>query len=996
VLEQPAYRHYRSRSIIDVQALNGADVLFYRQDSIFLLNYAEGTIDLLAVSNTALTYCLPTPDGSILFGSEKGVFRLHEKPGGWVFEPVFPQVAGRHVRVLSFDWFGSLLVGTYRNGLYRISIADSAVVQYTEHQNLHYISDNWVEDIHIDGTGMMWVATDDGLNMATKPVDESALPVFTLLPSAESDPYGLAANNIRTIYEDKVGNLWFGSLKHGLSIHYKDRLLVDHFKHFPHSPHAPAGKSITDFAEDYKGNIWMAVDGQGLSMLNTGTGHLEHYLYANRQYNLPGAKVIKLDTDSLGKKIYGVTYGDGAFVFDVDAKKAQKLPIDHRHQESAYTFRVQVDEQGMVWIGLMDEGLTMYNPRTGKYISYKAQIQAINALNSPSVDFLFIDNSGRVWISTHQTGLLLVEPESETVTARHVLSSIYPKNFQQVYMRQAAQDTEGNFWFLCEQKLVYLSPSREAFKEFALRHTINANEAYSMVCLRDTLWIASSRGLERIAYTIKDNLPELSITPIGTAHGAMQPPYSNTAAFASSAGLIYFGGNDGFNVVNTNRIQHSGAVSGVHFTNFTLYQQDAAHHLDTTAMHKKSIRLQHDQNSFNIDYVGIHLSNPKTLRYEYLLEGFEKDWQLAGTKRTASYTNLNPGRYKFRVRTYMEHNPDEHTEASVLIIIVPAFWQTLWFKFAILLLAIAVALSAYYYRVNTIKRQRRKLELLVTERTAELQRVLRTLQEQSEEIQAQNEELTAQNDEINLQREQIEIINRELEEKVNERTSSLIKANEELDRFVYSASHDLSAPLKSIVGLVHVARVEDTENRFGIHYDHIERSVNRLEEVIKDLTQFSRNKGLPLKPRKILLKELLKEVMMEQQNLQVQQPVLRYQFDDDTAFCTDFYRMKIIISNLVSNALKYHDPEKHHLIMEIGYKREGKGHQLIISDNGIGIAQDQLKKIFDMFYRATTASHGSGLGLYIVREMLHKLRGSIEVKSQEAQGTTFTLRFPEM
>jgi signal transduction histidine kinase len=232
--------------------------------------------------------------------------------------------------------------------------------------------------------------------------------------------------------------------------------------------------------------------------------------------------------------------------------------------------------------------------------------------------------------------------------------------------------------------------------------------------------------------------------------------------------------------------------------------------------------------------------------------------------------------------------------------------------------------------------------------------------------------------------------------KLEETIQQLDKTVTELDRFVYSASHDLSAPLKSVLGLVQIARMETETNRIGEYYNHIEYSIQKLDRVIKSMVEFSRNYHLDVQSSDLNFHDLVNEVLRELafwpearkisfKNTVGQESILR----------TDSQRMKVVLHNLISNSVKYADFAKPDSFIHIDFHRNGAGNTIVISDNGMGIEKERQPRIFEMYYRATDRSQGSGLGLFIVKEIIVKLGGTIEVKSTLGAGSSFIIQIPD-
>jgi len=232
------------------------------------------------------------------------------------------------------------------------------------------------------------------------------------------------------------------------------------------------------------------------------------------------------------------------------------------------------------------------------------------------------------------------------------------------------------------------------------------------------------------------------------------------------------------------------------------------------------------------------------------------------------------------------------------------------------------------------------------------------------------------------------------EARLNERNKELKQTNSELDRFVYSVSHDLSAPLKSILGLVYISRMTKEENEHRQHFDFIEKSVHKLETFVSEVLDFSRNRRTPTAYERVNLKDLSREIF---HNLQFIDGFNEIKFDDagiqHEVVISDPSRLKIILQNILSNAIKFRNKNQKSRIT-LSTRLDNEKFMLLIEDNGEGIKPELKQKIFDMFFRGSQQSNGSGLGLYIAREASKKIDASIDVSSTYGEGSVFTLALP--
>lgn len=233
------------------------------------------------------------------------------------------------------------------------------------------------------------------------------------------------------------------------------------------------------------------------------------------------------------------------------------------------------------------------------------------------------------------------------------------------------------------------------------------------------------------------------------------------------------------------------------------------------------------------------------------------------------------------------------------------------------------------------------------------------------------------------------------EEELALKNIQLAKTNEELDRFVYSASHDMRAPLSSLLGLIHLSEKTDRPEEVGLFLQMMKDRIKTMEGFIKEVTDYSRNTRLDLIPTPVKLEALAREVVQTLAYSVMNKKVrIEVEIDPALEILTDPNRLKVIINNLVSNAYKYHRFDQPDPFIIIGALQKGDHVLLTIKDNGIGIAPEHHMRIFDMFYRASESSEGSGLGLYIVKETLDKLEGNISVQSSAGVGSEFTVTLP--
>jgi signal transduction histidine kinase len=230
---------------------------------------------------------------------------------------------------------------------------------------------------------------------------------------------------------------------------------------------------------------------------------------------------------------------------------------------------------------------------------------------------------------------------------------------------------------------------------------------------------------------------------------------------------------------------------------------------------------------------------------------------------------------------------------------------------------------------------------------------------------------------------------------LQEKNKELEKINFELDRFVYSASHDLRSPLTSVLGLLNLMREEVKDDGTFHLVALMEESILKLDNTIRDIVAYSRNNRTEIAFEPVRIKPIVDDVINNLRYLDTSEYKINelIHVQDGSVFPSDRNRLQIILNNLLANAIRYRHPARKPQVF-VESKLDGSQVEITVSDNGLGINDQHIDKIFDMFYRTSDTSAGSGLGLYIVKETIKKLNGSIEVSSRVNEGTTFKVILP--
>jgi len=247
------------------------------------------------------------------------------------------------------------------------------------------------------------------------------------------------------------------------------------------------------------------------------------------------------------------------------------------------------------------------------------------------------------------------------------------------------------------------------------------------------------------------------------------------------------------------------------------------------------------------------------------------------------------------------------------------------------------------------------------------------------------------------------IINRHTEEKLKRfnqnlfrRNEKLKKSNQDLDSFVYRVSHDLRAPLASIIGVINIVKTENDVHKVKGYMKYQEQSVKKLDSLIQDVLDLSRNAKMNIILEPILLKEFIQSCADSFSYMEDFSKIrIIIDIPEELVLYSDARRLKFIVNNLISNAIRYYDPSKAEpSLMICSETQSAEAVSILFDDNGIGIQEEHLEKVFEMFYRGTDRKSGSGLGLFIVKDSIEKINGSITLHSEYMKGTRMLLMVP--
>jgi ligand-binding sensor domain-containing protein/signal transduction histidine kinase len=545
------------------------------------------------------------------------------------------------LRSVFVDSRGTVWAGTYDAGLNQFDEDRRTFIRYLhDPMNPKSLPSNEIQSLYQDPSGILWVGTAGGASSY-----DPKRRKFRVFSADPTDPNSLSNGMVHTLYADSGGGLWAGTLGGGLNYCPPGSESFRHFRHHPSNPNSLSSDLVLSVAAKQGGDLWIGTRGGGLNSFDRATGSFQRFLHDPA---IPGS--LALD--------------------DVTA--------------------VLETRSGTLWVGTNGGGLDRYDPATRQFVHHRHQPADSTSVSGHHIWSLFEDSQGHLWIGTWGADLNRYDPGTgRFVRYRH--NPADPASLSSNTVLCMAEDTEGNLWFGTQDGLN--GYDQTSFRRITERDGLPNNTVFGI--LPDAsghLWLSTGAGLTRFdprAGTFR-NFDMLD---------GLQGNAFNRGAYAQDQrGRMYFGGNNGFNAFHPDSIRDNPHRPPVVITQFKVFG-DPFRLAPTKPL---SITLDHDQVFFSIEYAALDYSMPEKNRYEYRMQGIDRDWVFADTRRYVSYSHLDGGTYRFQVRGSNGDGVWNDAGTSLIITIVPPFWDMWWFKTLAGLAGLLALWVLYRYRLKKL------------------------------------------------------------------------------------------------------------------------------------------------------------------------------------------------------------------------------------------------------------------------------------------------------
>jgi ligand-binding sensor domain-containing protein/two-component sensor histidine kinase len=729
--------------------IGGANGLFFYdagKENLVKLNFNSNE-DLSFADETIRSVCEDKSKNLWLVTGEGELIKMNLKSRK-------PEVFFRHEHIQNvlLDHQGKIWLGTDSEGLLSLDPVTKKLEAFqTDSKNSRSISGNNIIQIFEDSKEKLWIATWSGLNRF-----DPSTKTFTRYTFQKDSPFSIGSNIVNCILEDHEGVIWAGAYWGGLNKFNSSTGQFTVYKSNPSDGQAIGNDNITCLFEDHGGVLWIGTNGGGLNKLSLGRQrftvyrHFDphprtHYitcLYTSKDgmiwmgtlnggfycFNPSTKKFTRWHWDEYDavKGNFNIVYGfdeatDGTIWVATTMEgllslnpKTKKVKVNHSLavlQGLTKTYgqntSVCADEQNKIWVGSIS-GLNIYDPAKNILNKYGAVYKDTNHLSNDCINTI-IKNENEIWIGGAQSGLTNIDCKTGCV-------QIYAPHKNDA---DSASDDLINTIIFDRHKLIWLATDggglsvfdrkTKIFRTFTTADGLPSNVVKGLlVDDANNIWISTGNGISKCYYDPHQSpfTTKLQIRNYDIDDGAGSNDFSYMASTKGKDGTLYFGSLNGLVAFRPDSIEDNLYPPPVMLTEFLLNNKPVSPStelLRTSVSLVKEIRLNYKQNTVGFTFAGLSYDHPEQNHYAYKLENFDKNWIYSdAAKRFANYTNLDPGKYVFKVKASNKDGVWNDKESSITIIITPPFWSTWWF-YSLCAVFVAVILYIFYrYRLNQV------------------------------------------------------------------------------------------------------------------------------------------------------------------------------------------------------------------------------------------------------------------------------------------------------
>ncbi|PKG85144.1 hypothetical protein CXF85_05930 [Colwellia sp. 75C3] len=733
------FTHYNSPSLSNSNGKSAyIQALFEDSDGELWLSSNIGLYRFNIDTNTYTLY-LPDPNtsnslihdeiksiaedaiGNIWIGTTIGVSKYNKSDNtftNYQHSPNNPHsLSNNFVWKIYKDSQNNLWFGTFGGGLDRYNSDTGKFIHHRANtQKKNSLGNNDIRAILEDSNGIIWLGTNNGLYAF-----DSSKFIFRRFKYSANDSYSLSHDVIYSLFQDKDGLLWAGTLGGGVNSFRPNTSVFKHYRSNPNNPESLNANMVYAIYDDDE-NVWVGTSGGGLNKLNKSTGKFSNFTNSEISAVL-GSHKISYIIEASATELWLSTNSDGLIKYN---KNTGNLTQYKHHSDDINSLSndrargLAKDKYGNLWIGTAGGGLNKLDVISGKFSNFMPDTTNSNSISTNFIRCLLYDSKGRLWTGSYGQGLNRFDLDTQTFINFNK-STVKETKLSNKFIRSIFEDSSGNIWVLTNGGIIKYDENKGSFHSYTTSDGLPSNVVYgALEDQNNNLWLSTNNGLSKF------NPQNITFENYTKDDGIQESEFNTGSFFQNKKGEMYFGGINGFTLFHPENIKKDKEIPTVTFTNLLLYNDvievgDSDHfssHISST----NNLNFSHDDDVITFEFSALSYWKAHQISYRYQLQGFSDNWiETDFSNRRATFTNLSKGDYILKVKASNRNGIWGETTSDLKISIAAAYWETTWFRGLLFAMGIIICIFAIKWRENALNNQNLVLDIMVKERTKELE-----------------------------------------------------------------------------------------------------------------------------------------------------------------------------------------------------------------------------------------------------------------------------------